>query len=139
MTPAQQAANVYKQEECPRSFMEDVQAHLLNGYVISTPEFFAMGRPVCSTGDHQDIINPRHSFPQKQWDCWLIYLVAGDMQKAWRAFPFPLEKIAFEKRNNLRYYRFELLDSHLLRNREAGSESNPLKLNHHDRRPRIRP
>lgn len=135
MTPAQKAANLYKQEECPRSFREDLEAHLIGGYVFSTPDFFAMGRPVCSTADHADIINPWRTFPEASWDCWFVYLVAGDMRKAWQTFPFPLEKIAFEKRNKLRYYRFQILDTHLFR--EAGSESNPLKTTHDRSTPRI--
>lgn len=139
MTPAQQAAEVYKREECPRSFMEDVRAHLANGYVISTPDFFAMGRPVDSTADHAKIINPWHTFPRNRWDCWFVYLVAGDMQQAWTCFPFPLEKIAFEKRNKIRYHCFQLLESHLLGNQKEGSASNPLKTKSNDRRPRIRP
>lgn len=133
MTPAQQAAAVYGREPCARTFIEDLDAHLVNGYVYSTPDFFAMGRPVCSLWPHKDIINPWITFPRESWDCWFVYLVAGDMLKAWSSFPFPLPKIGFEKRNRIRYYRFELLETHLLGNGKEGSASNPLKTDFHDR------
>src|SRR5689334_6772592 len=48
MTPFLQAAAVYEREPCARTFEEDLYLHLMHGTVISTPEVFAMVRPVFS-------------------------------------------------------------------------------------------
>jgi len=45
-SPVERAAQVYQREECASSFQSDLEAHLLNGYVFSTPQAFAMGRPL---------------------------------------------------------------------------------------------
>jgi hypothetical protein len=50
MTPIEQAAAVYEREHCPRTLREDLELHLLNGYVFSTPTCFLMGRPVVREG-----------------------------------------------------------------------------------------
>lgn len=102
MTPAERAALVYRQEECRRTFAEDLDAHLLNGWVISTPTVFVMARTVDSKRPAAEIVNPwvKHERP----DCWMIYLFAGDLREAIRFFPYELPKIAFERENRLRYY-----------------------------------
>jgi hypothetical protein len=107
MTPAEQAAAVYKKEPCARTFAEDLEAHLLNGHVHSTPEYFIMGRKVRSGADYADIINPyvKHDNP----DCWLVWLYAGNMKKAFEAADVQLPMVAFEKRNRLKFYSWDVI------------------------------
>lgn len=105
MTPVEQAAAVYQKEPCARSFREDLEAHLLNGYVFSTPTAFVMARPIDSTAPPHLAANPWHSFEKP--DAWLIYLGAGDLPSLFRLFPFELPLIGWEKKNRLRFYGFQ--------------------------------
>ena len=56
--PYAEARAVYDREPCRRTFNEDLELHLMNGLVFSTPEFFLMGRAVPRGACHADIINP---------------------------------------------------------------------------------
>lgn len=103
--PAAAAAAVYRSEPCTRSFREDLEAHLLGGWVISTPAAFAMGRPVQRSAPAADILNPWHQFPAEHADAWLIYLAAGDLRQLLRWIPHPLPWIGWERSNKLRWYR----------------------------------
>ena len=110
MTPYELAQQVYKTEPCARSFEEDVALHMAWGVVISRPDFFIMGRPVCSEAPHTDIVNPhvRFEYPAKV-DCWHVYLAAGNIARAWNYLPFPLPLMSFERKNELRFYSLERL------------------------------
>ena len=102
MTQVEVAAAVYQHEACPRSFQEDLEAHLLNGYVFSTPEFFVMGRVVDSAAAPAEIVNPWVSF--RHGDAWLIYLLAGSIGKALERLPYELPRIGWERGNVLRFW-----------------------------------
>ncbi len=104
MTPAEQAAAVYDREDCQRTFRQDVELHMLHGYIFSTPDVFVMGRPVNKDAPHSLIVDPSHVFPREQWNCWLLYLAAGRLGDFWRWEPFPLDFIAWERKNVLRIY-----------------------------------
>ena len=106
MTPVERAAAVYQQEWCARTFREDLEAHLLNGYVFSTPETFVMGRLVQHDADPALIVNPWHRF--ETGDCWMVYLAAGKIVKdPYRWVPYPLPWVAFERENQLRVWPLE--------------------------------
>lgn len=111
MTPAQQAAAVYRREECARTFQEDLEAHMLNGYVFNTPTFFMMGRPVARLADPKLIVNPWHKFEREACDCWLVYLYAGDLREWLRYVPYRLPWVGFERGNVLRFHRFARIRS----------------------------
>ena len=115
MTPIEQAAAVYSREWCARPFAEDLAAHLAGGYVYATPDFFAMGRPVPRGAPAEFIVNPWHTWEREQCDAWLVYLVAGDMSKAWLTFPFSLPWVIFERDNVIKTHRFESLRSKIIR------------------------
>lgn len=104
MTPVEKAAAVYNSEPCARSFKEDLEAHLINGYVFSTPELFVMGRAVDSSAPYALVTDPWHVFPPECCDAWLCYLAAGDLRKMPDVIPYELAKIGFERKNILRYY-----------------------------------
>lgn len=107
MSPAELAAQVYQREECASSFQSDLEAHLLNGYVFSTPQAFAMGRAVNSKADEVLILDPWHSFPRDACDCRLIWLAAGDLASMLPLFPYPLPLIGYQMRNILRFRGFQ--------------------------------
>lgn len=108
MSPAEQAAEVYEREDCPRTFARDVELHMLNGYVFSTPHFFAMGRPVNSMCPAWQIVDPAVRF-ERGCDAWLVYLVAGDMRRALACFPYRLPLVGFERFNVLRWHPMDKL------------------------------
>lgn len=107
MTPVELAAAVYTQEPCVRTFREDLEAHLLNGYVFSTPGSFVMGRPVCSSAPRGDIVNPWVRFEKAESDAWLVYLMAGDVAEAVGLLPYPLPRMGWERGNVLRFWLTE--------------------------------
>lgn len=106
MSAIAKALEVYKRETCGSTFESDLEAHFAHGMVFSRPDFFVMLRPVCSTAPTSEIINPWHVF-HDGYDCWHIYLFAGNMARAWDFLPFALPLVSFEKRNSLRFYRLD--------------------------------
>ena len=99
MTPVEKCKAVYEKEPCERSFTEDLEAHLLHGYVVSNPLFFAMGRPVDRDASHELIVNPWHTF--KLANCWHLYLFSGALRDAFNAAPFDLPWCSYERENRL--------------------------------------
>lgn len=106
MTPVEMAAAVYEREWCAATFREDLEAHLIGGYVHSTPEAFVMARPVCSTAEEAVVLDPWHVFPREECDAWLIWLAAGKVSTLMGLFPYPLPLLGWQKRNRLRFYPF---------------------------------
>jgi len=123
MTPVEQAKAVYDREECARSFREDFEAHLLGGYVTSTPEYFAMARPVIRAADAADIVNPWVTFDREDCDAWLIYLAAGDLAQLIAAPPFHLPWIGWERDNVLRWRDLTRLQRMQARFADSDSDS----------------
>jgi hypothetical protein len=107
MTPVEQAAAVYRREWCASSFREDLEAHLLGGYVHSTPAAFVMARPVCSTAPDDLVLDPWHAFERAECDAWLVWLAAGDVAGLLPLLPYRLPRIGWQKRNRLRWHGFE--------------------------------
>jgi hypothetical protein len=107
--PVVAARRVYNQEECARTFEADLEAHLLVGWVISTPEVFVMGRPVLSSAPVEQILDPWQTFPREAVDCWHIWLAAGNLAAMWQYLPFELPWFSFERDNRLKLHRFESL------------------------------
>jgi len=98
----------------PRTFKSDLEAHLLHGYVFSTPEWFIMGRAVHAQADPELIKDPWHVFPREEHDCWLIFAYAnlsrhnfiGLVEKFLRVMPYALPLVAWERERDyrLRFY-----------------------------------
>lgn len=74
MTPAEKVAALYDADS-PRTFREDLEAHLLHGYVVSTPEMFAMARAVERGAPDALLRDPWHVFSEP--DSWYIYAFAS--------------------------------------------------------------
>lgn len=108
MTPAEHAAAVYSRESCARTFREDVEAHMLNGYVVSTPEMFVLFRPVNWMNGTSAIVDPW--FEHEECDTWHIYLFAGDVTNLGKHIPYPLPRVSFERNNVLRVFSYDRLD-----------------------------
>jgi hypothetical protein len=105
ISPVERIAALYN-ESSPRSFKEDLEAHLLHGWVFSSPTYFCMGRGVERDASQQDINNPWHLFSKP--DTWYVYAFSGDIQWTWKSIPYPLPWIAFERRKGpIKFYPYE--------------------------------
>ena len=100
--PSLRIRKVYETEFCPRTFDEDLQLHLSNGYVHSTPEVFVMGRPVWSQATYSEITNPGHRFMGP--DAWWVYAAAGDLSQVAALLPYYLPLVGWERLNVPRFY-----------------------------------
>jgi hypothetical protein len=104
MTPIEKCKMLYTADS-PRTFEEDMLAHLSHGYFFSTPEYLLMGRPVCSEAPQEMINDVWCSFERKDWDAWYVYAFAlahdqglqGLVKKLLRHIPFYLPLIAWER------------------------------------------
>jgi hypothetical protein len=104
MTPIEKCKMLYTADS-PRTFEEDMLAHLLRGYFFSTPEYVLMARPVSSDASQDTINNVWISFAPSVWDTWYIYAfalrddvgLAGLVKKLLRHIPFYLPLIAWER------------------------------------------
>jgi len=109
MTPVQKAAAVYQKEPCPRSFKEDLEAHLLdpNGIVISTSELFLMARPVLHYHPYYAVTDPHIRYANG--DCWHLYLFSGSLMSAFKYAPYRLPYVSYERTNSLRVYNYDVI------------------------------
>lgn len=105
MKPVELAAAVYQREECARSFREDLEAHLLNGYVLNDPTAFIMGRPVLKDAPVEQVCDPWYVF--EEYDCWHLYLFAGSLVRPFQFAPHRLPWVSFERKNKLRYHKWD--------------------------------
>jgi len=115
MRPVLKAAAVYEQEECVRPFAQDLEAHLLHGLVISTPDLFLMARPVSHDASGDKIVNSWHNTWDNEPDCWHVYLYSGEMMSAFFQSSTWLPYVSFERKNRLRVYRREVIYAACLR------------------------
>lgn len=104
MRPIEKCKLLYTAES-PRTFEEDMLAHLSHGYFFSTPEYVMMARPVCSDAPQETINDVWVNFPAGLCDAWYIYAfalrdevgLAGLVKKLLRHIPFYLPLIAWER------------------------------------------
>ena len=85
------------------------------GYVMSSPEFFLMGRPVFHWAPEH--ITLPYRFDVELCDCWYVHVFAGDFSAIWRHVPYFLPWIAFDRqlsgqRKELRFWRTEAIQRH---------------------------
>lgn len=113
--PAMRAARVYFDECCSTSFEEDLDAHLIHGHVVSTPEYFIMARPVKRDAPAEYITDAMFYFPPEECDCWHIWLAAGDWRKFWENDTLDLPWVSWEKRNKLKVYPMETVKKKVLK------------------------
>ena len=106
--PAIRARALYGEDD-PTGFRNDLEAHLLGGVVISTPEVFLMGRPVCSTAPIPEISDPWQAFPGPHCDAWFVWCGAGTVGAMLEAMPYPLPRIGWGRGGAVRFYELSRL------------------------------
>lgn len=109
-TPREKVQALYTGGRGRHSFAGDVGLHLANptAVIVSTPDVFAMGRPIARGADISLIHNLRHVFKRSEQDTWYIYAYSGKVSSCLQFFPYPLTHIAYERgdRCGLRFYPF---------------------------------
>jgi len=104
MKPVERVAALYLAGGL-RSFTEDLELHLLHGYVTSTPTLFMMGRAVDVYASDHLLRDPSVSFDHPNG--WLMHAYAGDIRLAASCAPYPLEFCAYHRKGSLRIYPFK--------------------------------
>lgn len=98
MTPAEAAAAVYEREPGPRTFTQDLEAHLIHGIVFSDATRFVMARYVSKSWPDEVIIDPWNNDQPGERDCIHIYLASGDFTEFFTILHKPATWISFERR-----------------------------------------
>jgi len=110
MTPVERAKATR-----PDTFKEELEAHLLHGYVISTQTAFLMGRAIVKDAPHALQADPWHTFAPDECDTWLVWLAAGDMAEFMRHVPYPLPWLAWARREgSLRFFHSATVNARLI-------------------------
>lgn len=98
MTPFDHILKLY--DEHPMMDSEaDLEAHFRLGYVVTTPQAFAMARPVRKNWPKERLANPFDVEPLETADCWFIWALAGDLSVAARWLPRELPWLGFARRD----------------------------------------
>ena len=97
MTPFAKVSKLYAVHP-EMSFELDLEAHFDCGYVVSTPEVFAMARPVRKDWSAAKLRNQFLTVPLETADCWFIWCLAGDLSVAARWLPCELPWLGFARR-----------------------------------------
>jgi hypothetical protein len=110
MIPVMRAKALHYNENGPRSFREDLEAHLIHGIVFSTPTAFIMARYVSRSWPAESILNPwLNDATCSQLDTLHVYLAAGDLTEFF-TFPHkPVTWLSFERKNTLKFYDYARL------------------------------
>lgn len=82
MTPIETAKGILGE-----SFRNDLEAHLLTGFVFSTPYAFLMGKPV-PIGAR--IVDPWETWARDRCDAWFCWCFCGDLREIISMIPHPL-------------------------------------------------
>ncbi len=80
-------------------FAPILEQHYKHGYVVSTPDVFAMGRPVCSGWTPEQICDPEYNFYgyRQICDAWWFQGFYGKPCKLWPMIPFSLDLAGWSK------------------------------------------
>lgn len=92
MTPAEQAAALCRERGA--SFREELEAHLLRGWVFSTPEAFLMGRAVARSADVTDLAT---IYPAAECNAWFVWLAVGRWPRLLSFMPYALPWIGWHR------------------------------------------
>lgn len=105
--PILRARAVYEQEECARSFDQDIYLHLNTPgcIVYKDASNLALLRPVNSHDPYRAITNP--AFMARRPDAWWIYLLVGSIPFLVSRLPYDLPLIGWERKNSPRFYKLE--------------------------------
>ena len=107
MTPIEKIRRMYRRYLPDCSLSEDIEAYLEVGVVVSTPQYFVMGRAI-------ERANPQawdHWASYDNPDTWLVWAAAGPDAVSVKTFclrmqPYPLKWVAWARRDGpLKFHR----------------------------------
>lgn len=99
--------------------LEDLEAHLLHGYVYNTPEAFIMARYVCRDWPQSAITDPNVNDLPGIKNCLHVYLAAGPISKMFTFEHAEAEWVSFERENILRFHPYQSLKRRCITNLKA--------------------
>ena len=107
MTPFEQAESTAL--NLGDTFYADLAEHLTHGIVVSTPTAFVMGRAV-SLENRDNVLDLSYHFLPGECDAWFVWLAAGDMREFFRACPYPLPHISYQRSGELRIHDWDRMN-----------------------------
>jgi hypothetical protein len=79
------------------NFSQLLDAYFLNGYIVSTPEYFVAARPVDRFAPIEQIVDPSYPFEKEAVNGWFICLMAGAPRMCWTLYPIDLEYVGYQR------------------------------------------
>jgi hypothetical protein len=114
MTPVEQAATLRR--NAGANFTDELEAHLLNGFVFSTPIAFLMGRPVPKGVEIRSVWD---TWPKAECNAWFVWLAVGDAWRLMDLMPYELPWVGWARQGrgwrNIRWLPSALVRSRLQR------------------------
>ena len=113
MSPYKEAEQMYlKAGLSLEEFNNDIHLYAQVGYLYSSPDCFALARPV-STGWHEDVIKwaeLENTLSDNdltlELNCWYIAHVVGELSSLLNYIPYDLPFIAMERRGKFKVYDY---------------------------------
>lgn len=108
MSPLEQLAALYNSQDTVRTLWRDIELHLQHGYLIKTPTYIIMGKPIVRWMSEEEMKDPECEIPEgyeDHADAWYIYAFVGSACNFTSFVPYMLPYVAWHKRGTLRYYR----------------------------------
>lgn len=97
MTPFYHIIDLYERHPT-MDIYADLEAHFRFGYVVATPQAFALARPVRKDWPASRLANPFDVEPLESADCWFLWALAGNLSVAARWLPCELPWLGFARR-----------------------------------------
>ena len=103
---------LYARNHAVRTPEEDIEIHLEHGYLIKTPDYIVMGKPVVTWMCDEDLKNPEIECPEGvKPDAWYIYCLVGTACNFLSFEPYHLEYVGWHRRGKLRWYRTKTIQA----------------------------
>jgi hypothetical protein len=106
-TVIERVVEVYALDAGRRSFREDLEAHLLHGWVYSTPSAFAMARLVPRGAGGEELADVWAVWPLWECDAWFVWCACGDLGVIAGWMPHVMPWVGFARGDCVRWWRIE--------------------------------
>jgi len=112
MSPYETIYRQYQEKLPDLDFPKLVGSYMTFGFVFSTPVYFMMGKSVNRRASPDLIRDPSHRFAREECDAWWIHAATGNMAGAWKAMPWPLPWVGFQRfDDDLHFYPLERMNA----------------------------
>ena len=102
------AAKTYD-DDCDRSFDDDLCYYLMNGWVYSGDDAFIMGKPITKRYS-SFVLDEGFNYNENELDTWFVYLAAGTGVRRFQELaPFRTEWVCWHRRadRRLRFFNWD--------------------------------